>query len=216
MKRKILLCVIATVLLICAFGVLTACNAIKNEEPKSNVSRETASYFAGESEEFAVSIESGRREKNFIADGKATDVSDFTQITVTPLKSNEFECVEFVISGENDSLTGKIEKSDFGEYTTSIELNFEPKTVTVAAGDRTCEIDLANILADSLSSSDAVNIAKEEFKDRLSDGDEREIYVKLITGDRTTYYYYVSFIGEGVDYYAMLIDPKTGDVITKK
>ena len=44
----------------------------------------------------------------------------------------------------------------------------------------------------------------------------REIYVKLITGDRETYYFYVSFIGEGTDYWAALINPADGTVVSEK
>ena len=63
--------------------------------------------------------------------------------------------------------------------------------------------------------------ARKEFADRIAaesaDGKpSREIYVKLISGDRATYYYYVSFIGEGIDYWALLLDPATGNVVSKK
>ena len=72
----------------------------------------------------------------------------------------------------------------------------------------------------ALSPEDVINIAKEEFKETLDKeatvGKEREIYVKIITGDRENYYYYVSFIGDGVDYLAMLVEPKTGKVVSKK
>ena len=93
--------------------------------------------------------------------------------------------------------------------------------MSVTANGTTEEIQLADVLAGKLSSSDVVNIARKEFADRIAaesaDGKpSREIYVKLISGDRETYYYYVSFIGEGVDYWAMLVDPATGDVVSKK
>lgn len=221
MKRKILLAITAIVVLICAVGVLVACNPKESEKPADNISRQTNAYFAGESEQFAVSIEVGKREKIFIADGKATDVEDFCQITITPLTAGSYEAVNYVVSGGENTLSGEITSSNYGEYTATVNLEFTPKTVTVTAGDVTSEIELANILEGALNSADVVNIAKEEFKDKLQkeidEGKgEREIYVKLITGDRMTYYYYVSFIGDGVDYWAMLIDPKTGDVVSKR
>lgn len=217
MKRKTVVIIAVALLTICLACVLCACDAKKGDELKSNVSRETSAFYAGESDLFAVTLEKGKRESVFIADGKATDVVEFTQITVTPLKSNDYEQIEYALACDAETLTGVVQKSDFGEFTATIELDFVPDKVTITAGDDTAEIQLSDILNGCLTSSDAINIAKEEFKDRLAQSsDEREIYVKLITGDRTNYYYYVSFIGEGVDYYAMLIDPHSGAVITKK
>ena len=224
MKRKMLLAVTAVLVLICATCALVACNPRggANNAAPDNISRTTDAYFAGESADFAVSIEFGKREKVFIADGKATEVENFVQITVTPLKSNKYDGISFVIAaGEENTLSGEVTSSDYGEYTATIELGFTPETVTLTAGDVTSEIELANILDGALSAVDAINIAKEAFKDKIeqeaADGKaEREIYVKLITGDRESYFYYVSFIGDGVDYWAMLIDPKTGDIVSKR
>ena len=221
MKKKIYLVLTLILVLVCASVVLVACGSKQPGGAKDNISRRTDAYFAGESEQFAVSVEKGRREKTFIADGKATDVVDFCQITVIQLKSNDYKSINFVIKGDDSTLSGEITTSDFGEFFSLIELGFTPKTVTVTAGEETCEIELTDMLEGKLTSSDAVNIAKDAFKDKIAKENEegkaeREIYVKLITGDRTNYYYYVSFIGDGVDYWAMLIDPSTGDIISKR
>ena len=221
MKRKIFVLVSAILIISALAFSLVACNKnkgdTKNGEPISRVTRE---YYAGESELFAVVVEKGEREKNFIADGKATDVGPFAQITITPLKTNEYEEIAYVLTGENATLNGSIKKSEYGEYTANITLNFVPTAVTVTAGDDTSEIELASVLDSSLSPEDVINIAKAEFKETLDKeaeaGKEREIYLKVITGDRTTYYYYVSFIGEGVDYLAVLVEPKTGKIVSKK
>ena len=80
---------------------------------------------------------------------------------------------------------------------------------------------MSSVLDGAITADDVINIAKTEFKDKLDaeyaqGKPEREIYLKLITADRTSYYYYVSFIGDGVDYWAMLVEPKTGAIITQK
>lgn len=201
--------------------MLVGCNKKADDVIPDNISRETLGYLAGENEDFAVTVESGRREKFFIADGKATDVESFTQITVTPLKSNEYQSIAYELKGGESALSGTLTPTAFQIFTASISLNFAPTSVTVTAGDTDCEIELSDVLEGALTSSDAINIAKEAFKDKIekeaSEGKpEREIYLKLISGDRMTYYYYVSFIGEGVDYWAMLIDPHNGKIITKK
>lgn len=221
MKKKIYLILTVILVLACAAVALVACGNKPQRGANDNVSRRTDAYFAGESDCFAVSIERGRKERTFIADGKATDVIDFCRITVVPLKSNEYQSVNFVINGEDTTLSGEIKTFDFGEFTSEIELNFTPKSVTVTAGSEVSEIDLTDMLEGKLTAQDAVNIAKEAFKEKLTAESEegkaaREIYVKLITGDRTNYYYYVSFIGNGVDYLAVLIDPSTGDIVSKR
>ena len=162
-----------------------------------------------------------KREKTFIADGKATDVTDFAEITVVPLKSNEFTEIPFTLSSEGGSLSGTLKDSGFGEFRSEIALDFVPSKVLVGEEGKQSEIALADVLAGKLGWSDAVNIARKEFADRTAtesaDGDKsREVYVKLITGDRKTYYYYVAFIGKGVDYWAVLLDPVDGTVISKK
>ncbi len=220
MKRKPIIITFAALLILCSVFALTACNKEGNPE-KENISRRTDAFFAGESEIFAVSVEKGVKERNFIADGKATDVSDFCQLTITPLAANDFEAIAYVISAEGKTLEGELGASDFGEFSGLIELDFAPTHIKVSAGESVSEIDLANVLDGMLTASDVINIAKQEFKDKLEkelmDGKpEREIYVKLITGDRENYFYYVSFIGEGVDYYAMLVNPKTGEIVSKR
>ncbi|MBR4800852.1 MAG: PepSY domain-containing protein [Clostridia bacterium] len=221
MRRKIIVFVSAIMLIVLSLVCFVACNKKGEEqECKDAVSRITREYYVGESELFAVTVEKGEREKNFIADGKATDVQPFAQITITPLKTNDYVELGYTLDAENDTLNGSIEKSEYGEYTATLTLDFVPATVTVTAGEETSEIDLVSVLDGALTPEDVINIAKEEFKETLdkeeTTGREREIYVKIITGDRETYYYYVSFIGDGVDYLAVLIEPKTGKVVSKK
>ena len=220
MKRKIAIILFAIIIIVCSACVFVACNKNEEQQFADAISRITREYYAGESELFFVVIEKGEREKSFIADGKATDVQAFCSLSITPLRTNDYEELNFVIAGETATLSGSIKKSEYGEFVTDIQLDFVPISVTVTAGGESSEIELANVLDGALSAEDIINIAKTEFKETLDKeelaGKEREIYVKIITGDRTTYYYYVSFIGDGVDYLAMLVDPKTGTIISKK
>lgn len=221
MKRKKCLILVAILCVISSIFALCACNKKADGNVKDNVSRLTEAYYAGESDLFAVTIEKGRREKSFIADGIARDVCDFQEITVTPLKSNDYQSVSYVICSDGKTLSGEIKCGKSGEFVDSITLDFVPKTISVTAGDVKSDIELNSILDGKLSAADVINIAKDALKEKIdkeySEGKaEREIYVKLITADRESYYYYVSFIGDGVDYWAMLIDPSTGNIISRK
>ena len=221
MKRKICLILVAILCLSLSFVVLCACNKKTNDEQKDNISRLTEQYYAGESDLFAVSIEKGRREKNFIADGVAKDVCEFTELIIVPLKTNDYTAVSYVISADDKTVSGEIKCSSSGEFVTSIALDFVPKTITVTAGEASSDIELNSVLDGKLSANDVINIAKESLKDKIdqeyAEGKaDREIYVKLITADRESYYYYVSFIGDGVDYWAMLIVLTSGAIISRK
>lgn len=220
MKTKIVVIILAIALL--AVG-LTACNKNKTaDEEYSNVSRSVSALYTGESETYSVTVERGMRENDFIADGTATDVRDFAEITVTPLKVHDYTSIGFSLANGATSLSGTVTSDDFGEFKVSLsELDFQPLSVTLSVGEAVETVDLQNVLENKLTSSDVINIAKTEFADRIAAESQggalsREIYVKLITGDRENYYYYVSFIGEGVDFWALLINPETGAVISRK
>lgn len=218
MKKKYLVLLVAILSLTAI--VFTACNR-GGEDEKEEISRSVSSFYAGESADFAVSVEVGRREKNFVADGYVTDVSDFVEITVLPLKTNSLTEIEYSLNGESSALSGKLVGNEFGEFSASVEMNFIPLTVSIGEGESADIIELNDVLQGKLTTADVVNIASTAFKDRIEEETaagnyQREIYVKLITGDRENYYYYVSFIGEGVDYWALLINIDDGSIVTRK
>jgi hypothetical protein len=203
-------------------GVLTACNK-KTAEEKSNISRTVSSFYVGESENYAVQVEFGKREAMFVADGKATDVNDFCELTVQPLKVNNGEPMTFTVNAEGQTLGGELAQDPLGEYKSAIALEFAPASLTLTHGETSETIDLQDILADKLTSEDVINIAKEQFADNIAsataDGGKlnREIYVKIIPGRaRENYYYFVAFIGEDVNYWALLIDPASGAVLSSR
>lgn len=220
MKRKYILTIVAMALAISVAFCFVACNKASVDKQNNNVSRMTTSYYAGEDENYAVSIECGQREKCFIADGKAKDVLAFCELKVTPLKTNDCDTISYLVVGESATLSGSLARDEDNEFVALISLDFEPKSITLTINESNHEIDLCNILEGALGIGDIINIAKGEFADRIASENggvlNREIYIKLITGDRINYYYYVSFIGEGLDYWALLVEPKTGSVISKK
>lgn len=220
MKKKFI-----AVLLVLFIIVLTAlfCACNKTEEPKeeSNVSRRVLGFYAGENEDFAVSVEFLKREKTFLADGKTTGVVDIVELEILPLKVHDNNEYAFALTDGTSTLSGKIKGNQFGEYCQDLNLDFVPTSITIGEGETAQCISLVNVLDGLLTSADVINIAEKEFADRIASAKEggnyqREIYVKLITGDRQHYYFYVSYIGEGVDYWALLLEPSTGAVVSKK
>lgn len=220
MKKKLILIFVAMLSMIFAL-VFVSCNKDATPPVESNVSREICAFYVGETENFAVSIEVGKREKNFVADGVSREVVDMVELVIIPLKVHDYEEYAYTLKKDDCTLSGRVKGNEFGEYATIINLDFAPATITIGEGEGAECIDLVNVLEGKLTTSDAINVAEKEFAERIegakNDGTyNREIYVKLITGDRQNYYYYVSYVGEGVDYWALLINPTTGEVVSKR
>lgn len=223
MKKKIALIACIVLIVSLTAALLAACDN-KTDGEASDISRSVSALYTGGNEDFVVSIEQGRREDPFIADGKVSDVKDFVELSVTPLSVNTYEEIAYVISDGTENgqtLTGTLTGNTFGEFRTEIPLDFVPAYITLTAGEQTVGLELGNVLDGKLTAADAVNVAKKQFAERIAEEEAagkaaREIYVKLITGDRETYYFYVSFIGEGTDYWAALINPTDGTVVSEK
>lgn len=220
MKKKIIAVLLTMIILVFALA-FCACDQVIEPKEESNVSRQVLAFYAGENEDFAVSVEILKREKTFIADGKATNVVDVAELNITPLKVHDNNDYSYTISNQSVSLSGKLSGNQFGEYSQELTMDFVPTSITIGEGENAQCINLVNVLEGKLTSLDVVNIAEKEFTDRIASAKEkgeynREVYIKLITGDRQHYYYYVSYISEGVDYWALLLEPETGAIVSKK
>ena len=223
MKKKILL-IVCILSLVCAAAMLSACDKTGEETLPSDISRSVDALYSGGDDAIVVTVEKGMREDPFIADGKASGAKEFAEISVTPLTVNDYEELTYVLSDGTEggrTLSGTLTPGSFGEFKGEVLLDFVPVSVSVTAGEQTTTIALADVLAGKLSCADAINVAKKQFAERIAAEEAegrpaREVYVKLITGDRETYYYYVSLIGEGTDYWAALIDPTDGRIVSAK
>jgi hypothetical protein len=74
-----------------------------------------------------------------------------------------------------------------------------------------------------LSADDAYNAAIKVFSKEIKENTKkqsfnREIYIKFVTGynGEEPYYWYVAFIASDSDYWAVLLDSKTGKVDVKR
>ena len=224
MKKKILLVMCLIIAVCAAAAVFAACDKTEKEERDSDISRSVTALYIADGDDFAVTVETGICEQPFIADGKIGETAEFVTITVTPLVTVGCEEISFTLTGGGETpatLSGTLTAGGFGDFKGDITLSFEPVKVSVTADGKTFEADLTDVTEGKLSSADAVNIARELFAERVEEEraagvPSREIYVKLVTGDREHFYYYVSFIGENVDYWGALIDAETGAVLSKR
>ena len=91
--------------------------------------------------------------------------------------------------------------------------------------DKTAEIPLTNQLSGMLTWEQVLDVAVKEFENEIKANlDEngklqREICIKLIKDKRnpdSPYYWYVSFIDKTGSYWALLLEPDSGKVISRK
>ena len=204
------------------------------EETKSPLEKRVSTYhdavYVGANEDFNASFITGEGEKLIVIDGEVGDLAPFATLTVTPLSASLFNnTYSYVLKGENGERTGDLAKDVVGAFFTAEVENAKEigkiLSVTVRAeGVSESEISLANKLDGALTWKEILAAAGEELKDVITaESDtgnlEREIYVKLVnalSAEDAPYYYYVSFIKSPSDYWALLLDPVTGKVISKK
>lgn len=222
MKRISILFCFILLILITSF-TLTACKKnTEQPEEKNDISYIQTGFYKGENKDFEVKISKGNKEVLFVADGKTNECKDFCAITVIPssvdLFNNEYE---FVITGETGEINGKLNKDSFGAYyeqDVDVSSIGEISKVTISYGKKTQEITVTNMLKDCLDAKQALEKAREALSERLSSDDkDREIYIRMInnTGNpKSEYYWYVAFIANPTDYYACLINPADGTVVS--
>jgi len=222
--------VIIAILIITTLILIPACGkAPVDQGLKGNVSYLETHLYTGETVEFAVCLMRGKREDSFLTDGVVTNLSEFTTLKVTPLKKELFGLTyTYKITGANTELTGSLTKDMFGvSYSAELQAIDSIGTlasVTILSEGVENTVTLTNRLQDMLDWQAALGIAEKEFAESIAsetdkEGFPREIHIKLVNNrhDRTSpYYWYVAFIASRTDYWAILINPSTGEIVSKK
>ena len=231
---KKFLFVLCAVLLVLSLTAFVAC---KEQEPtaekqglESRVSTYHDAVYVGENEDFAVSFVTGEAEKLIVIDGEVGEIAPFATLTVTPQTSELFNnTYTYLMKGENGEKSGSLVKDVIGaSFSAEVEGAKEIGKIlavsVVAEGILESEVTLANKLEGALDWKEVLAVAEKELADVITaESDtgnlQREIYVKLVNAlaaQDAPYYYYVSFIKSPSDYWALLVDPMTGEVISKK
>lgn len=222
MKKIIILCLIALMAVI--MTICTSCKPSETVEPQedNNISYIQTSFYMGECANFKVKITEGKKEVLFVADGKTNECKDFSTVTLIPdstdLFNNEYK---FTLIGESGELSGTLNKDSFGAYyylDIDISSIGKPNKIVITYNDINKEIELTDMLENKIDAMRALEVAKETLKSKLdADNKEREIYIRMInntTDPDSAYYWYVAFIANPTDYYACLIEPTNGDVVS--
>ncbi len=234
--KKILIVIIALMLTLACLFSLAACkkkteeNAEERTGLEKNVSTFHDAVYVGANDDFSLQLVTGESEKLIVIDGKVGELARFATLTVTPLTASLFNnTYTYTVIGEAGERSGDLVKDVIGatfsaELRDIAEIGKVTAVKVVAADILESEIPLANKLEGTLGWKDVLKIAEEELKESIqAESDtgalEREIYIKLVNAlpdDEAPYYYYVSFIKSPADYWALLLDPVKGEVISKK
>ncbi len=226
MKR--FLAIILIIVTLCAFA---ACNKDDEKLDLSQcVSYAQTHLYTGENASFSVKVEIGKKEELFNANGKTENVMEFATVKVTPLNLDlANKAFSFELIGEGLDVKGDLKKDVVSNaYVASVDLGENKDKITgikIMYDDKKVDIPLTNQLTGMLTWQQVLDIAAKEFETEiLANLDEdgklpREICIKFIKDKRNPdapYYWYVSFIAENGSYWALLLDPETGKVASKK
>ena len=232
MKKQLFVAITAILLL--TLGLFVACKETPPEPEKQGLERFVSTYheavYVGANEDFGVSFVTGEAEKLIVIDGKVGETAPFATLTVTPLSAGLFNnTYTYVLKGETGEKTGDLSKDVIGatfsaEVAGAGEIGKILSVTVVSEGILESEVDLVNKQEGGLSWREALSAAEKALAEEIaaeSDTDEfpREIYVKLVNAladSDAPYYYYVSFMKSSSDYWALLLDPVTGEIISKK
>jgi Peptidase propeptide and YPEB domain. len=217
-------------LVLSVFGFCACKKEDKSLDLKSNVSFAHTEYYSGENELFHVSVTSGIKENPYIADGVQNGTVDFLEICVVPQKTElSDKTFSYTLYYEGGEVSGELTRDNVKHaYKASVDVGDNRDKLiklTIAYDDVISEIELTDRLADAISWEQALDMAKTalaaEIEGNLSDEGKlpREICVKFIRDSRnpsSDYFWYVSFVSSEGGYWAVLLEPRTGEVISKK
>jgi hypothetical protein len=215
--------ILALILLLSAVTIVFCACDDASEQIPDNISYAEIDIFWGGGDDFFVEVVRGFKENPLNADGKSTNVLEFFEIKITPLKSTSAKTLNFELSGENFNMSGIANLSPTENqfvFLSKEKVKFEELTdILIVSGQKQQNVELYDMTADNLNWKNALEISQAEFKERIDGASRREIFIKM-TRDRQNIggdcFWYVCYIGEANDFWSLLLDAQTGKVIAKK
>lgn len=208
---------------LCAF-VLVSCSFKKKIE--SNISEKDEMLFSCEDENFFITLCIGKRENPYIVDGKSSELIDFAVLTAHKKQITiENDKAEFLVKVNGIEKKGSFEVNPFdGSFVVdllNIGNNLDEINVEILVNDKAYKYQLKNTLnKQDLTSTAALKLAEKELgkieKQLTNNGKSSfEVYVRLMQNPGQVALFYISAINENDELFAMIIDPKTKEVIAK-
>ncbi|MDR1940618.1 MAG: hypothetical protein LBQ40_07510 [Clostridiales bacterium] len=201
----------------------------KNEiDLTNNICYSDRHVYSGKNGDLAVTVYAGVAEKSFLTDGKASEVVNFCKIGLNVINTaySKVAAFDYNIIADGKLYAGKLTRDSLtSEMSGSVDLPdaSKIKSIVIRYGSKDHEIPLSGVLDGRMSADDAYKAAVKIFSKEISNGIKngvfnREIYIKFVTGygGEEPYYWYVAFIASDSDYWAVLMDSRTGEVDVKR
>lgn len=232
MKKKNILIMFVLMAMVCVF-TLSGCGSKKLVQiVQSNLAEVRYNLMLGSNSNITSSLMSGKREKDYVVNGIATESVDFGVLTFKVLNEDVVftDDVKYVLTVGTNRTDGILEKNPFdGSYVADIGKIIADTSEVIKAkilcGTFNEEVELISVTKDwKVQHDNALKLACTELKRELESFFENdmfmgEAYVKIINdelGDKNNYYWYVSFVNRNGKNFAVIIDPKTNEILAKK
>lgn len=223
---------ILTIILMASTAVsLIACNKPSDEYKlvEKSVSHMQQELMTGKTANLKANLSVGKKEKQFVADGKVGEMYDFCILTVTPLNLDMFDKkFTYVLTGTNGELKGEMEKNILGvAFSSEIADYSKIGTVTglvISCNEVAETVKLESQMAGCITAEKALEYAYNALKEALMEDFKdnkfnREVYIKFIndrSNETSPHYWYVSMLKDNEHYVSVLINPIDGKIISKK
>jgi hypothetical protein len=239
-KKRLYIVGLALVVFIVAIAFLAVgCGEPETEfdRMKRLVSHQQTELLTASNEHFEVIFVAGITEVPFIADGLKGETAAFARLRIMPKNygyiNNNYD---FELIGEHGSIKGELTKDalgiGFSTEVTGIDGIGLPSRAVITErcegeGEEDesvpkYEFELVNLMSNMISGEAALEIALEEFSERIAqeqaDGTfRREIQLRLLNDTSnfdSPYHWFITFVGDNFDYFAVLINSGNGSVIS--
>jgi len=223
--HKIVLLGLVLVLSVVSMIVFAGCGGTKLQEiAKNSISELHLNYFSGKTQNFEVAMWSGLREEPYAADGVKGDLVEFCVLSIVPALGFDAQAVEYTAEINKQTHSGVFERSPFDRSFAS------DLKITINDGDEIFvylilngETEIAKLDCVSagfvIKNTQALDIAIQHFAEeddvlnKFRKGLEGQC--KIITTDKNLgiYFWYVCFFNAQNERVAVVIDPKSGEIV---
>lgn len=214
-------CISFLIVLVGLFSFTGCSKDVKNNGLMDYVSYLQEQSIVGENENYTVIVDGGKKEEVFVDDGKVGKLVDFTKIVVVPKKQASKSVIEVrLIEGDKDDSIELSKDSFTGNYEKTIDKRINPRKMIIANE----HIELKDVTNEFINKDKIMEIVKSELKEQIDNGYKdnkfnKEIYIKLVRDNNDingTNYWYVAVIDGENKFSSILLDAKTGKVLSKK
>lgn len=213
-------CFVIFISAVCVF----LCSCVTKFEDKINacVSEYRENYFYTKSGDISASFTDGKREKNYVYDGKSSQLVDYGVILVF-VKDFAGDKLKFEMKINDEMLAGEMERNPFDK---SFVFDIERKVkstdnLALYLVDFDATLNLENLSKSwKISCAQAltifINANKIELKKYIvGDCFDGEIFIKIVSDkqDEDNIYFYVLAVLKDAQVFGALIDVNTGNIV---